>query len=71
MKMSQRVLVAIINRGTQGTKNSPIGDIKNCGGDVTLDDGSRVVTVPSGTKTTNPKILEFLKLHAEISQNNR
>ena len=71
MKMSQRVLVAIINSSSQDTKNSPIDDIGACGGDVTLDDGSRVVTVSSGTKTTNPKILEFFKLHAEISQNNR
>ena len=68
--MSQRVLVAILNRNFQDRRNSPIEGIGACGGDVILDDGSRLVTVPSGTKTTNQQILEFFKLHAEISQNN-
>ena len=71
IKMSQRVLVAIINRNWQDRKNSPIDGMGACGGDVRLDDGSRAVTVPSGTKTTNQQILEFFKLHAEISQNDR
>ena len=67
IKMSQRVLVAILNRNFQDRRNSPIEGIGACGGDVILDDGSRLVTVPSGTKTTNQQILEFFKLHAEIS----
>ena len=71
IKMSQRVLVAILMRSWQDKRNSPIDGMGACGGDVSLDDGKWVVTVPAGTKTTNPQILDFFKLHAEISQNNR
>ena len=67
IKMSQRVLVAVNNVGFHGVFQ--IGGktyLGVCGGDVFLDDGSRLVGAPHGTKTTNERILDFLKSSAEI-----
>ena len=75
VKMSQRALVTIYTHGhgiliksdaTYDFKNLPFESF-SCGTDVTLDDGTRVVEAQFGTRTTNEQILQFLKLHAEIS----
>ena len=71
--MSQRVLVTITtfqklvtrDRKFDFSKLPFIGFV--CGSDVTLDDGTRLVSAQYGTKTTNEGILKFLKYHAEIS----
>ena len=74
MKMSQRVLVTITtfqklvtrDRNFDFNKLPFIGFV--CGSDVTLDDGTRLVSAQYGTKTTSERILTFLKYHAEISE---
>ena len=74
LEMNQRGLVTIFNRGHLVTRNSRY-DYKNlpfyapgaCGSDVTLEDLTRFVDVNYGTKTTNEQVLNFIKLHSEIS----
>ena len=81
LPMSQRALVAIDNKRDLVTRFSlPYKDKKGrwinlpfdppgpCGGDVTLDDGTRFVSAHFGTKTTNEQVLNFIKLHSEISE---
>ena len=73
-KMSQRVLVAVYTTEIHGsyTRNDihgkPILEKGICGGDVTLGDGKRLVGANHCTKTTNERVLKFIKLNAEICE---
>ena len=74
LEMNQRGLVTIFTDGHIVTRNSGY-DYKNfpfyvpgaCGSDVTLEDFTRFVEINFGTKTTNEQVLNFIKLHSEIS----
>ena len=81
LPMSQRALVTIHHTRELVTRNSlpykdelgrwinlPFFAPGPCGGDVTLEDGTRFVSASFGTKTTNEKVLNFIKLHSEISE---
>ena len=82
LPMSQRALVTIGSQKELVTRNSlyskdklgkwtrklPFDPPGACGGDVTLDDGTRFVTTSIGTKTTNEQVLNFIKIHSEISE---
>ena len=72
-KMSQSVLVAVyttIFHGQYTRSRHPLWEKEGiCGGDVTLDDGSQLVGEDYCTKTTNERVLEFIKLNAEICEN--
>lgn len=70
-KMSQRVLVAVYNTNVLGTYlKSYLGLGKReqgvCGGSITLANGDRLVAENICTKTTNERILDFLKSNSEI-----
>ena len=82
LPMSQRALVTIGSQKELVTRNSlyskdkfgkwtrklPFDPPGACGGDVTLDDGTRFVSTSFGTKTTNEQVLNFIKIHSEISE---
>ena len=71
IKMSQRVLVAVYTtelRGTYTRNGNPLREPGVCGGDVTVDDGSKLVGANYCTKTTNERVFEFLKVKAGICE---
>ena len=66
-KTSQRVLVAVYSAGFHGTYLRGGKKEKGvCGGSITLDDGDRLVGKDICIKTTNERILDFLKSNSEI-----
>ena len=58
----------MIDRGQWQPPVHGRGAIESRGGDVIKDDGSRLVGENYCTKTTNERVLEFLKLKAEICE---
>ena len=70
-KMSQRVLVAVYSTEFHGTYLRGGREEQGvCGGSITLDDGDRLVGEDICTKTTNERILDFLKSNSEICEIN-